>query len=197
MTSTAQDIPLKSLADRGTQDMEDDEGLAAAPRYDRSKAKRHLRGWLSYAFARSVKPSFHCTCISEACFSEVFIVVSVTLFLPICLEQFARDNGVLLPDKTEPCSSLDTLPSELKDGAKTLQCVVKLGWSWVDTASFRSAGRRFRTQLKLTHLQLVCLLIICCISSPHCHISRWDCGRRYVIALVQLRYSHLNLSPPS
>jgi len=42
-------------------------------KYDHRKYKRHLRGWLSYAFA-----------------SEVFVIVSLTLFLPICLEQFAR-----------------------------------------------------------------------------------------------------------
>ena len=65
------------------------------------------------------------------------MVVSLTLFLPICLEQFARDNGVLLPEKTEPCSSLNNLPTEVKDGAEALQCVVKIGWAWIDTASFR------------------------------------------------------------
>ncbi|KAH8829251.1 autophagy-type protein 22 [Flagelloscypha sp. PMI_526] len=50
---------------------------------------RRLKGWLSYAFA-----------------SEVFAVVSLSTFLPLCLEQFARDNGYLLPDKTEPCLSM-------------------------------------------------------------------------------------------
>lgn len=65
--------------------------------------------------------------------SEVFVIVSLTLFLPICLEQFARDNGFLLPDRTEPCS---TLP---KDSSTTLEgrCVVKVGWLWIDSASFR------------------------------------------------------------
>ncbi|EPS96947.1 hypothetical protein FOMPIDRAFT_1052802 [Fomitopsis schrenkii] len=63
-------------------------------KYDEGKHTRHFRGWLSYAFA-----------------SEVFVIVSLTLFLPICLEQFARDNGYLLPD-------------------------LKIGWAWIDTASF-------------------------------------------------------------
>ncbi|EIW74238.1 MFS general substrate transporter [Coniophora puteana RWD-64-598 SS2] len=76
--------------------------------------KRRLRGWLSYAFA-----------------SEVFVVVSLTLFLPICLEQFARDNGYLEPERTESCSS--KVPSAEQSEER---CVVKLGGVWIDTASF-------------------------------------------------------------
>ncbi|KAL1730204.1 autophagy-related protein 22-like protein [Schizophyllum commune] len=78
------------------------------------KYKRKLYGWLLYAFA-----------------SEVFVIVSLTLFLPVALEQFARDNGVLLPDKTEPCSS--AIASAAEESAR---CVVKIGWVWVDSASF-------------------------------------------------------------
>ncbi|KIM87870.1 hypothetical protein PILCRDRAFT_814578 [Piloderma croceum F 1598] len=78
---------------------------------------KQLRGWLSYAFA-----------------SEVFVIVSLTLFLPICLEQFARDNGFLLPDRTKPCTSPpnNATPSESDRG----RCVVKIGWLWIDSASF-------------------------------------------------------------
>ncbi|CAL1702570.1 unnamed protein product [Somion occarium] len=82
--------------------------------YDKRKYQRQLRGWLSYAFA-----------------SEVFVIVSLTLFLPICLEQFARDNGYLLPDRTVPCSTVQPL-----DASEDRRCVVKLGWLWIDTASF-------------------------------------------------------------
>jgi UMF1 family MFS transporter len=63
----------------------------------------------------------------------VFVVVSLTLFLPICLEQFARDNGFLQPEKTEPCSSLSGAASASAD----VRCAVKIGWLWIDTASFR------------------------------------------------------------
>jgi MFS transporter, UMF1 family len=93
-----------------------------APLASSSSSKRELWGWLSYTFA-----------------SEVFAIVSLTLFLPICLEQFARDNGFLLPDKTIPCSSLPTPPvgATEEDSAR---CVVKLGWAWIDTASFRCVG---------------------------------------------------------
>ncbi|KAJ2913083.1 hypothetical protein MD484_g7334, partial [Candolleomyces efflorescens] len=82
-----------------------------------SKYQRHLYGWLSYAFA-----------------SEVFVIVSLTLFLPICLEQFARDNGYLLPEKTIPCVANAAVARPI--GAPEARCVVKLGWVWVDTASF-------------------------------------------------------------
>ncbi|KAL1739865.1 autophagy-related protein 22-like protein [Schizophyllum fasciatum] len=76
--------------------------------------KRKLYGWLLYAFA-----------------SEVFVIVSLTLFLPVALEQFARDNGYLLPDKTEPCAN--AIVSADGDSAR---CVVKIGWAWIDSASF-------------------------------------------------------------
>jgi UMF1 family MFS transporter len=69
-------------------------------------------------------------------FSEVFVIVSLTLFLPICLEQFARDNGFLLPDKTIPCNAPQPLDIEEQ------RCVVKLGWVWIDSASFRYAASR-------------------------------------------------------
>ncbi|TFK51344.1 autophagy-type protein 22 [Heliocybe sulcata] len=78
--------------------------------------RNHLRGWLTYAFA-----------------SEVFVIVSLTLFLPICLEQFARDNGYILPDRIERCASRPSNGADAEDGAR---CAVKLGWAWIDTASF-------------------------------------------------------------
>lgn len=78
--------------------------------FTRSNYQKKLNGWLSYAFA-----------------SEVFVIVSLTLFLPVCLEQFARDNGFLLPDRTEPCTV---------NTNSTARCVVKIGWAWIDTASY-------------------------------------------------------------
>ncbi|KAJ7911604.1 autophagy-related protein 22-like protein [Mycena leptocephala] len=79
--------------------------------------KKRLHGWLSYAFA-----------------SEVFVIVSLTLFLPICLEQFARDNGFLLPERTERCTAaIGSNPTPIEP---TGRCVVKIGWLWIDTASF-------------------------------------------------------------
>lgn len=71
--------------------------------------------------------------------SEVFVVVSLTLFLPICLEQFARDNGFLEPDYVVPCSSIESRNSYEAD-----RCAVKIGWVWIDTASFRFVSRTTR-----------------------------------------------------
>ncbi|KAF5364724.1 hypothetical protein D9757_012496 [Collybiopsis confluens] len=73
-----------------------------------SSARRHLLGWLSYAFA-----------------SEVFVIVSLTLFLPIALEQYARDNGYLDPERVQKCSA---------GGGRCALRVVSL--FWIDTASF-------------------------------------------------------------
>ncbi|KAJ3730644.1 autophagy-related protein 22-like protein [Lentinula raphanica] len=81
-----------------------------------SQFRKKYYGWLSYAFA-----------------SEVFVIVSLTLFLPICLEQFARDNGYLYPAKTERCS---TIVSKLNEDSPPGRCVVKIGWFWIDSASF-------------------------------------------------------------
>jgi len=105
-----------------------------------SNEYRHrLFGWLSYAFARyvfliNVRYSY----LKQTFFSEVFVIVSLTLFLPICLEQFARDNGFLLPDKVLPCfPRLEHGKGASIDGAEAVRCVVKVGWVWIDTASYR------------------------------------------------------------
>ncbi|KIJ91754.1 hypothetical protein K443DRAFT_471088 [Laccaria amethystina LaAM-08-1] len=93
-----------------------------------SAYKKKLHGWLSYAFA-----------------SEVFVIVSLTLFLPICLEQFARDNGYLLPLRTERCSAVQaatttrmtmTMDARTPSSDATGRCVVWIAGVWIDTASF-------------------------------------------------------------
>jgi hypothetical protein len=66
------------------------------------------------------------------------VVVSLTLFLPICLEQFARDNGKLLPDRVHPCIAPRGTPTT-NSGGDEARCAVKLGWAWIDSASFRCA----------------------------------------------------------
>lgn len=61
------------------------------------------------------------------------MIVSLTLFLPICLEQFARDNGRLMPDRIHPCGAIKAVDSNNTPE----RCVVQIGWAWIDTASFR------------------------------------------------------------
>lgn len=94
--------------------------LSSLPRNTNTNSayKKKLNGWLSYAFA-----------------SEVFVIVSLTLFLPICLEQFARDNGYLAPLKTERCSSA-AATTNARMTPSTARCVVRIAGVWIDTASF-------------------------------------------------------------
>ena len=56
------------------------------------------------------------------------MIVSSTLFLPVALEQYARDNGRALPDLILPCAASDT------DGSAG--CRVHLGPRWINTTSF-------------------------------------------------------------
>lgn len=94
-------------------------GIGPSSSYNEARHKRQLRGWLTYAFA-----------------SEVFVIVSLTLFLPICLEQFARDNGYLLPEKTQPCSLASANSTRIASPQEENRCVVKIAWLWIDSASF-------------------------------------------------------------
>ena len=102
-----------------------DENSATSIQY-----RDQVRGWLSYAFARQVKSLCPVQGSHSNNTSEVFVVVSLTLFLPICLEQFARDNGYYEPDHKTRCASTVITAEEAR-------CVVKIGWAWIDTASFR------------------------------------------------------------
>ncbi|PLN76518.1 autophagy-related protein 22-1 [Aspergillus taichungensis] len=92
----------------------------------RPTSKKELAGWYSYGWA-----------------AEVFTVCAMGSFLPITLEQMARDRGVLLSDKTTPCSTTwhgsgtsamdrDTLTSV----SRTSQCVVDVLGFEINTASF-------------------------------------------------------------
>ncbi|KAJ2971294.1 hypothetical protein NUW54_g12536 [Trametes sanguinea] len=88
------------------------------PTFDKQKYRRHLRGWFSYAFARYVADSYNPSYAEDHIDEEM---------------QFARDNGYLLPDKTQPCNAPVNAPSA---DAEDARCVVKLGWLWIDSASF-------------------------------------------------------------
>ena len=135
-------------------------------------------------------------------FSEVFVIVSLTLFLPICLEQFARDNGFLLPDKTLPCSSLKPTPETGRatavDAVEAARCVVKIGWAWIDTASFRYVRHRVFCTQTLTSI-LACTCIRC---QSHCKLSqlyRWAESliivRRLACTLVQYLFTQTSTAP--
>lgn len=77
---------------------------------------------------------------------QVFVVCGIGSFIPVTLEQLARENGVLLSDRTTPCkaprpattpyfsaSSLDAL---LRPSPERGQCVVHILGVEINTASF-------------------------------------------------------------
>lgn len=73
--------------------------------------KRTLAGFLSYSAA-----------------AEAFSIVSVALFLPLCLEAFARENGRLAPLHRLRCPSESPVPQQ-SDSSAT--CEVRLLGLWV------------------------------------------------------------------
>ncbi|OQE44851.1 hypothetical protein PENCOP_c002G01445 [Penicillium coprophilum] len=108
------------------------ENVECLPQYPgddtRPTSKRELAGWYCYGWA-----------------AEVFVVCAMGSFLPITLEQLARDRGVLLSDKTTPCTASWTpsLPSpgsdapvyfpQVSDGG---QCIIYFLGAEINTASF-------------------------------------------------------------
>ena len=108
-------------------------GVGDGPQYHgedtRLTSRKELAGWYSYGWA-----------------AEVFAICAIGSFLPITLEQLARDQGVLLKDKTTPCNtswklgSDRTSPSNLtlrSMGKKELPaCVIYFLGLEINTASF-------------------------------------------------------------
>lgn len=92
----------------------------------RSTSRKELMGWYSYAWA-----------------AEVFVVCGVGSFIPVTLEQLARDNGHLLSDKSLRCGDstgpdigLGPGTDIFSDGSPSDQCVIDiLGWQ-MNSASF-------------------------------------------------------------
>ena|ERR1700710_2670471 len=112
--------------------MEDGDAGRRAPRYegeDTSETnERELRGWYLYGLA-----------------AEVFAVCGVGSFLPVTLEQLAKENAVLWSDKTTSCM---TKPpgGDVSAAVKRLlaragerddtQCVIHLFGAEITTSSF-------------------------------------------------------------
>ncbi|KAL2270198.1 hypothetical protein VTJ83DRAFT_2382 [Remersonia thermophila] len=102
----------------GDHDDESSSGsLLLPPRYPgddtRPTSERELAGWYAYAFA-----------------AEVYVVCAIGSFIPILLETLARENGVLLSDRTSPCGSSSD------KGAHGGECVVYVLGFEINTASF-------------------------------------------------------------
>lgn len=107
-----------------------------APHYDgedtRLTSSKELRGFYMYGWA-----------------AEVFVVCGIGSFIPVTLEQLARENGVLVSDPSTPCraSRPATLPTPSFSASSTLealfmpapdkgQCVVHILGIEINTASF-------------------------------------------------------------
>ncbi|KAL1593444.1 Autophagy protein 22 [Nothophoma quercina] len=108
---------------------EDDEAATLQPRVryegeDTSPTTtRELNGWYAYPIA-----------------AEVFAVVAVGAFLPVCLEQLARENGHFFSDRTKPCiehagSVRIRADNGTTDGQKE-QCMIRLLGKDLSTSSF-------------------------------------------------------------
>ncbi|KAB8230558.1 MFS transporter [Aspergillus alliaceus] len=102
----------------------------------RPTSRKEIAGWYSYGWA-----------------AEVFTVCAMGSFLPITLEQMARDRGVLLSDKVTPCRATWKGPQQLsphetvdqsainmlyqgRDILGASQCVVYIFGVEINTASF-------------------------------------------------------------
>ncbi|EFW99634.1 autophagy protein [Grosmannia clavigera kw1407] len=91
----------------------------------RPTSSKEILGWYMYSFA-----------------SETYVVCAIASFIPILLESLARENGVLLSDRTTPCNaathrqsaSSPSTPSNL--AAASSACVVYVLGIEVNTASF-------------------------------------------------------------
>ncbi|CAL3968755.1 unnamed protein product [Diplocarpon coronariae] len=89
----------------------------------RLTSRKELSGWYAYGFA-----------------AEVFVLCGMGSFIPITLEQLARENGVLLADLTTPCGSSSSHPNPIPRGPDAMkdlgQCVVYVLGIQINTASF-------------------------------------------------------------
>ena len=86
-------------------------------------AKPELHGWYCYSMA-----------------AEVFAVTGSGSFLPVTIEQLARENGVLFSDRKTPCvgAAAETARAVIARATKTDidQCIITFFGSEVTTAAF-------------------------------------------------------------
>ncbi|KAF1352331.1 putative autophagy protein Atg22 [Delphinella strobiligena] len=102
---------------------EHEPGLRYPGEDNRSTSSKELLGFYAYSFA-----------------AEVFIVCGIAgSFIPITLEQLARERGVLQSDRTRPCiqSSLHGPSNTPARDFDKAQCIVAIpGLGYINTASF-------------------------------------------------------------
>ncbi|KAF2760700.1 MFS general substrate transporter [Pseudovirgaria hyperparasitica] len=105
----------------------EDHTMPAVARYEgedtRLTSRKELAGFYMYGWA-----------------AEVFVVCGVGSFIPITLEQLARENGVLLSDRKTPCGAAkSTLPPATFSQSprhESAQCIINIMGTEINTASF-------------------------------------------------------------
>ncbi|KAF2277570.1 autophagy-related protein 22-2 [Westerdykella ornata] len=109
----------------GDSEMEDRQPLPLYEGEDvRLTSKQELFGFYMYGWA-----------------AEVFVVCGIGSFIPVTLEQLARENGVLLSDRSTPCksaleSSAPSIWSSNPPRGAGQQCIVYIMGFEINTASF-------------------------------------------------------------
>ncbi|KAI4955555.1 hypothetical protein J4E91_001416 [Alternaria rosae] len=122
----------QSLSSDQSLDMESHD---SQPHYEgedtRLTSDKELRGFYMYGWA-----------------AEVFVVCGIGSFIPVTLEQLARENGVLLSDPSTPCKatkptvhpgpsfSANAIEALFKPNPEKGQCVVHILGIEINTASF-------------------------------------------------------------
>ncbi|CAG8476730.1 11701_t:CDS:2 [Acaulospora colombiana] len=113
MTETNTEVELDSELHDQDSILTDDR-LDVAETQEPILSDKELYAWYLYAFA-----------------CEVFAVVSLTSFIPLILEQFSFEKGVLDVDHSIPCKNSTALFV-----SEEIRCVVNILGLWVDTASY-------------------------------------------------------------
>lgn len=114
---------------------------------DEQGQQRRLKGFLAYSIASEVSCLEACSGLPEAATllqtrsgpldalqadpaarHQIFVICSLTLFLPVALETFARARGRLAPQYTVPCPS-----STEGRNDDELRCAVRILGHYLDT----------------------------------------------------------------
>lgn len=129
-SAEADDERESSVSDIASDMGDSSESLRYEGEDTRPTSQKELWGWYSYGWA-----------------AETFVIVVMSSFLPITLEQLARENGVLLSDRSTPCkASWQPTPTSGLNGTLSIAskhrpkelppCVVHILGAEINTASF-------------------------------------------------------------
>ncbi|BGP32376.1 Autophagy protein 22 [Rhodotorula toruloides] len=111
--------------------LSDGEEAALLSRYGRTAGPSDTPEHSEAAYARQLWGVY-----AYSVASEVFPIVTGTLLLPVLLETYARQNGVLAPERAVACPPSGLGGAGAGEGEEAARCVVRLAGVWLDTASF-------------------------------------------------------------